>query len=178
MSDQTSLTMGSGSAASAPSRSIPDLILSLSYAVPRTGIPAVRSFRRWLAAALHGAGRRQATEVCIRMVDWEESRAFNRDYRGRDRPTNVLSFAADLPPLLQSPLIGDLVICAPLVMDEAVAQGKRPRDHFAHLTVHGTLHLLGYDHLTDTEADQMEALEVRILAALGIPDPYLLPDDT
>ena len=146
--------------------------LHVGYAVPRAGLPSPVSFRRWVEAALRGAKRRKATELSIRIVDADEGRALNRDYRGKDYATNVLSFEAGLPPELKLPLIGDMVLCAPVVAREAVEQGKRARDHWAHLTVHGTLHLLGYDHLVEAEAEAMEALETRILAGLGIADPY------
>lgn len=146
--------------------------LHVGYAVPRAGLPSPVSFRRWVEAALRGAKRRKATELSIRIVDADEGRALNRDYRGKDYATNVLSFEAGLPPELKLPLIGDMVLCAPVVAREAVEQGKRARDHWAHLTVHGTLHLLGHDHLVEAEAEAMEALETRILAGLGIADPY------
>ncbi|WP_414655867.1 rRNA maturation RNase YbeY [Frateuria sp.] len=145
---------------------------AVSYAVPRTGVPAPASFRQWVAAALRGARRRKPAEVAVRIVDAEEGRALNRDYRGKDYATNVLSFPAELPPGVDLPLIGDLAICAPVVAREAAEQGKKPRDHWAHLTVHGTLHLLGYDHIEEADAEAMEALERRILAGLGIADPY------
>jgi len=122
---------------------------------------------------LHGAKRRKATELAIRIVGLEEGQALNRDYRGKDYPTNVLSFPAELPPGVALPLIGDLAICAPVVAREAAEQGKKPTQHWAHMTVHGVLHLLGYDHLEDAEAERMESLETRILASLGIADPYL-----
>ncbi|MCX7513726.1 rRNA maturation RNase YbeY [Frateuria sp. STR12] len=155
-----------------PQAAPPPPQLSVSYAVPRGGIPSPASFRQWVAAALKGARRRKPAEVAIRIVDVAEGQALNRDYRGKDYATNVLSFPAELPPGVNLPLIGDLAICAPVVAREAAEQGKRPRDHWAHLTVHGTLHLLGYDHLEDAEAEAMEALETRILASLGIADPY------
>ncbi|QWT22611.1 rRNA maturation RNase YbeY [Bacillus sp. NP157] len=150
--------------------------VAVGYATAsRKGIPASASFRRWVEAALKGARRRRATEVAIRIVDADEGQALNLQYRGRDYATNVLSFPADLPPGLNLPLIGDLVICAPVVASEAAEQGKKAIDHWAHMTVHGTLHLLGYDHIVDAEAEAMEALETRILAGLGIPDPYTVP---
>lgn len=148
------------------------LALAVGYAVPRAGLPSAASFRRWVEAALHGARRRKPTELAIRIVDVDEGRALNRDYRGKDYATNVLSFPAELPPGVALPLIGDLAICAPVVLREAAEQAKLPRDHWAHLTIHGVLHLLGYDHIDDAEADVMEALETRILAGLGIADPY------
>ena len=150
--------------------------VAVGYATAsRKGVPAPASFRRWVEAALKGARRRKATQVAIRIVDADEGQALNRQYRGRDYATNVLSFPADFPPGVQLPLIGDLVICAPVVAREAAEQGKKPTDHWAHMTVHGTLHLLGYDHIEDGEAEAMEALETRILAGLGISDPYLAP---
>jgi probable rRNA maturation factor len=148
------------------------LSLSVGYAARRAGVPAPASFRRWVEAALRGARRRKATELSIRIVDTAEGRALNRDYRGKDYATNVLSFPVELPPGVDLPLIGDLAICAPVVAREAAEQGKDPRDHWAHMTVHGVLHLLGYDHIEDAEAEAMEALETRILAGLGIADPY------
>ncbi|WP_413623883.1 rRNA maturation RNase YbeY [Luteibacter sp. Lutesp34] len=147
--------------------------VAVGYATSRKGVPASATFHRWVEAALKGARRRKATEVAIRIVDADEGQALNRQYRGRDYATNVLSFPADFPPGVELPLIGDLVICAPVVAREAAEQGKKPADHWAHMTVHGTLHLLGYDHVEDGEAEAMEALETRILAGLGIADPYL-----
>jgi len=149
--------------------------VAVGYAVPRKGVPASASFRRWVEAALKGARRRKASELAIRIVDIDEGQALNLQYRGRDYATNVLSFPADLPPGIDLPLIGDLVICAPVVAREAAEQGKKPADHWAHLTVHGTLHLLGYDHIDEAEAEGMEALETKVLAGLGIADPYLAP---
>ncbi len=168
-------SVATGSKKKAPrSKSLPqeNVQLHVGYAVPRTGVPAAASFRRWVEAALRGARRRKPTELAIRIVDTDEGRALNRDYRGKDYATNVLSFPAELPPGLALPLIGDLAICAPVVAREAAEQGKPPRDHWAHLTVHGVLHLLGHDHIEEAQAEAMEALETRILAGLGIPDPY------
>ena len=148
------------------------LQIHVGYGVPRSGVPASASFRLWVAAALQGAKRRQPSELSIRIVDTAEGLALNRDYRGKDYATNVLSFPVELPPGVKLPLIGDLAICAPVVLREAAEQHKAPRDHWAHLTVHGVLHLLGYDHIKDDEAEVMESLETRILAGLGITDPY------
>ncbi|MBK1726023.1 rRNA maturation RNase YbeY [Halorhodospira neutriphila] len=133
--------------------------------------PAEAAFREWLAAALAASGR--GGEVTVRVVDAAESQALNRDYRGRDAPTNVLSFPFEPPPGIDDPgILGDLVICAAVVAREAAEQGKPERAHWAHMTVHGALHLLGYDHQHDAEAERMEAEERRILAGLGFPDPY------
>ena len=136
------------------------------------GLPAPRSFRTWIELALKGAKRRRATEINVLITDAETGRSLNRDFRGKDYATNVLSFPAELPPELKSPLIGDLAICAPVVAREAADQGKRLRDHYAHMVVHGTLHLLGYDHVDEREAERMEALETTLLAEIGIADPY------
>ncbi|MEO8808951.1 MAG: rRNA maturation RNase YbeY [Rhodanobacter sp.] len=146
--------------------------LAVGYAVSRAGLPAPASFRRWVEAALRGTRRRKPAQLAIRVVGADEGRALNRDYRGKDYATNVLSFPVELPPGTTLTLIGDLAICAPVVLREAADQGKSARDHFAHLTVHGVLHLLGHDHLGEVEAEAMEALEQRILAGLGITDPY------
>jgi probable rRNA maturation factor len=137
----------------------------------RTGLPSVAKLRHWARSAL--AGRRRAAELSIRIVDAAESRALNRRYRGKDRPTNVLAFPAELPPELELPLLGDLVICREVVEAEAAAQHKPLDAHWAHMVVHGTLHLVGYDHESDDEAATMEAAETEILAELGWPDPYL-----
>ena len=147
--------------------------VAVGYATSRKGVPSSASFRRWVEAALKGARRRKAAEVAIRIVDADEGQALNRQFRGRDYATNVLSFPAELPPGVDLPLIGDLVICAPVVAREAAEQGKKTADHWAHMTIHGTLHLLGYDHIKEAEAEAMEGLETRILGGLGIPDPYL-----
>jgi probable rRNA maturation factor len=150
----------------------PTPAVHLAYAVPRRGVPAAASFRRWVAAALRGARRHASAELSIRIVDTREGRSLNHRYRNKDYATNVLSFPVELPHGVTSPLIGDLVICAGVVAREAREQHKLPRNHYAHLTVHGVLHLLGYDHMHDAEATQMETLEKRILATLGIADPY------
>ena len=146
--------------------------IGVSYTLSRRGLPAAASFRRWVEAALAGAKRRAATSLSIRLVDAAEGREFNQRYRHKDYATNVLSFPAALPRGVKLPLLGDLVICAPVVAREAAEQGKALRDHYAHMTIHGVLHLLGYDHETAAEAESMEALERRILAGLGIADPY------
>ncbi|TAL91865.1 MAG: rRNA maturation RNase YbeY [Rhodanobacter sp.] len=150
----------------------PSPAVHLGYAVSRAGVPSPISFRRWVEAALRGAKRRKATELSIRIVGADEGRALNRNYRSKDYATNVLSFSVELPPGMTLPLLGDLAICAPVVQREAVEQGKASRDHWAHLTIHGVLHLLGYDHVDDGDAMVMEALETRVLAGLGIADPY------
>ena len=146
------------------------LDVGVSYGLPRKGLPSAASFRKWAAAAAQGRIRR--ADLAIRLVDAKEGRALNRHYRGKDYATNVLSFPADLPEGVKLPLLGDLVICAPVVAREAKEQGKPLAAHYAHLTVHGVLHLLGLDHEDEREAEAMELLEREILAGLGIPDPY------
>lgn len=155
----------------------PQVHVEIASGLSRAGIPQRTSFVRWVEAALRGAGRRRASEVSIRLVDLDEGRALNRQYRQRDYPTNVLSFPADLPPGLKLPLLGDLVICTPVIAREAAEQGKRARDHYAHMTVHGILHLLGHDHIDDADAERMESLETGILARLGIANPYFVDAD-
>ena len=148
------------------------LDVSVSYGLPRNGLPAAASFKRWAAAACEG--RILKADLAIRLVDSKEGLALNRHYRGADHPTNVLSFPAELPAGvdLPMPLLGDLVICAPVVVREAQDQGKALNAHFAHLTIHGVLHLLGLNHEDEREADAMERLEREILADLGYSDPY------
>lgn len=146
------------------------LRIDVQVGVTRSGLPEVAKLRHWARAAL--AGRRRDAELSIRIVDAAESRALNRRYRAKDKPTNVLAFPAELPPELELPLLGDLVICREVVEAEAAAQAKPLNAHWAHMVVHGTLHLVGYDHETAGEAATMESLEAEILAALGWPDPY------
>ena len=144
--------------------------VSLSYGLPRTGLPKKADFAKWASTAL--TGRRAVAEVSIRIVDTDEGRKLNLGYRHKDYATNVLSFPADLPEELGIPLLGDLVLCAPVVAAEAQAQGKPPLHHWAHLAIHGVLHLVGYDHETPSDARNMEAIEREVLEKLGIPDPY------
>jgi probable rRNA maturation factor len=155
------------------------LDLDLQIACEAADLPAPADFERWAAAAL--SGRRARAELTIRLVDAEEGAALNRSYRGREGPTNVLSFPFDVPPELgigldpQDPiadLLGDLVICAEVVQREAREQCKTAQAHWAHMVVHGVLHLLDYDHLTERDAEEMETLESGILGTLEFPSPY------
>ncbi|OOF08807.1 MULTISPECIES: rRNA maturation RNase YbeY [unclassified Salinivibrio] len=134
------------------------------------GLPSDDQLQAWFEHAVRNA--REQAEVTIRLVDEGESQSLNRDYRGKDKPTNVLSFPFDAPPGIDIDLLGDLIICRQVVEREAEQQGKQLMDHWAHMVVHGSLHLLGYDHIEDDEAEQMEALERDILATMGVPDPY------
>ena len=140
----------------------------------RPSSAAAAHFRKLVAAALDG--RIREADLAVRLVDAREGRSLNRHYRGKDYATNVLSFPAELPEGVELPVLGDLVICAPVVAREAREQGKRLADHYAHLTVHGALHLLGWDHEDEREAECMEQLEREILATLGIDDPYLVAE--
>lgn len=133
-------------------------------------LPTFDEFLRWVTVALQG---RTPAELTVRIVAEDESRALNGRYRGKETETNVLSFPAELPEGIDLPLLGDIVICAPVVAAEAAAQGKPEKAHWAHLTVHGVLHLLGYDHQHEAEAGVMESLEIRLLESLGFPNPYV-----
>jgi len=146
------------------------LRVTLQTATQTKTLPSDADFERWVGAAL--AGRRDSAELAIRIVDEGEGARLNNRYRHKDYPTNVLSFPAQLPAGVTSELLGDLVICAPVVEREAAEQGKRLEAHWAHLTIHGTLHLLGYDHEDTAQAADMESLETAILAGMGYPDPY------
>ena len=144
---------------------MPYLKFSFQNTCENLQLPSKAQFKKWAKAAL-----RVESEVTIRIVDEHEARALNSQYRGKDYATNVLTF-----PITESPiLMGDIVICAPVVAAEAIAQNKSIEAHFAHLTVHGMLHLSGFDHETEPQAELMEALEVQILAKLGYANPYLV----
>ncbi|MBS0577350.1 MAG: rRNA maturation RNase YbeY [Proteobacteria bacterium] len=146
------------------------LDVAVSYGLPRKGLPAAASFRKWVAAALEN--RILRADVCLRLVDEREGRSLNRHYRGKNYATNVLSFPAEIPENVKLPLLGDIVLCAPVIAREAREQHKELNAHYAHLTVHGILHLLGFDHDDEREADIMETIERGVLAVLGLPDPY------
>ncbi len=135
--------------------------------------PAEADIQHWVEAALQHE-QRDNTELTVRIVDEAESAALNSQYRGKDYPTNVLSFTYDIPAEVEMNLLGDLVICAPVVQREAGQQGKAEQAHWAHMVIHGVLHLLGFDHLNDTDTQNMEQHEIAILAELGFPNPYLL----
>lgn len=143
----------------------PDLQIATTHTVPPR-----RLIERAVAAALASLDR--GGELTVRIVDADEAQALNRRYRGIDRPTNVLSFAAEGLDEIAPDFLGDIVLCAPLVASEAAAQGKAADAHWTHLLVHGVLHLLGFDHADEDEAAAMEALECRVLSSLGLPDPY------
>jgi len=139
-------------------------------ATGQSGMPGDEDFERWIEAVF--GDRQDHVSVTVRLVDADESRRLNRRYRDQDKATNVLSFPAHFPQQLALPDIGDIIICAPVVEHEARQQGKPSIHHWAHLAVHGVLHLLGFDHVTDEQAELMEIREKLILAQLGVADPY------
>ena len=143
---------------------MPKILFSTQFASNQTKLPTPKQLRKWAKAAL-----RVDTEVTIRIVDEAEGKALNSTYRGKDYATNVLTF-----PITEVPhLMGDIVLCAPIVAAEAKAQNKTLEAHYAHLTVHGILHLHGYDHEIEAQAELMEGLEITILAKLGYANPYV-----
>lgn len=140
-------------------------------------IPSVNDFESWVKTALELEGRQlDQPELTIRVVSAEESQQLNHDYRDKDKPTNILSFPFEAPDMLPKnaldELLGDLVICEAVMKAEALQQNKLESHHWAHLVVHGVLHLLGYDHMESEQAETMESLEIAILKKLGIDDPY------
>ncbi|MEH8020062.1 rRNA maturation RNase YbeY [Rheinheimera metallidurans] len=151
------------------------IILDLQLASTADNLPLETEIQQWLEAAI--LPFQAEAEVTVRIVDNNESQQLNLAYRGKDKPTNVLSFPFQCPPGIELSLLGDLVICAPVVVTEAKEQSKRLTAHWAHMVVHGSLHLLGFDHINDDDAEQMETEEVTILQQLGFTNPYLLDDE-
>lgn len=150
-----------------------EVILDLQIVSENTqGLPTKAQFMQWLEAVLPQF--QPVSEVTIRIVDEAESHELNLTYRGKDKPTNVLSFPFEATPEVELPLLGDLIICRQVVEKEAAEQDKTVEEHWAHMVIHGCLHLLGYDHIEDDEAEEMEGLETEILQKLGYEDPYLI----
>nr|VFJ42723.1 MAG: probable rRNA maturation factor [Candidatus Kentron sp. DK]VFJ47026.1 MAG: probable rRNA maturation factor [Candidatus Kentron sp. DK] len=159
------------------------MTVDLQYASTETALPTHRDIHTWADTALllstetnglHSTPEEPnfPAELTVRIVDEEEMRDLNRRYRGQEKTTNVLSFPCDASNFPGLHLLGDIVVCAPVVKREAGEQGKEPVAHWAHMVIHGTLHLMGFDHLSEPQAVQMESLETRILARLGFSDPY------
>lgn len=148
------------------------MIIDLQIACEQeTGLPTAQQIEQWATAAVQPQS--DEVEMTVRIVDEAESHELNLNYRGKDRPTNVLSFPFECPDEVELPLLGDLVICRQVVEREAQEQDKPVMAHWAHMVVHGSLHLLGYDHIEDDEAEEMESLETQIMIGLGFVDPYL-----
>lgn len=150
------------------------LTLDVSYAdgLESGVLPSAEQLAQWAQAAYRGDAE---VYVALRVVDEPESQALNAQYRGKDKPTNVLSFPMEMElPEGEMPILGDLAVCAAVVQTEAAEQGKTSHAHWAHMLVHGVLHLQGYDHIEEVDAERMEGLEREILADLGYPDPYLI----
>ncbi len=145
-------------------------IIDLQIATQQQNIPTLTQFDRWVRAALPDT--LSQVELTIRLVDVTESAELNETYRHKSGPTNILSFNYDAMPGISQNSLGDLAICAQRVEEEAVAQHKTLKSHFAHLTIHGILHLLGYDHINNDDAITMETLEIKILKELNIENPY------
>lgn len=146
------------------------IILDLQIACENSNLPSENDFQTWLDCALTQYNK--AFEVTIRIVEESESQALNFQYRQKNKPTNVLSFPFEVPEGIEMDLLGDLVVCAAVVESEAKAQNKALNDHWAHMIIHGCLHLLGFDHITEDEAQEMETLEINLLKKLAISDPY------
>lgn len=144
--------------------------LELQVATEFTDYPDEAQFQSWMDTVLSDPA--ENSEIVIRLVDKAESAELNEQYRHKIGPTNILSFPFEAPEDIAMDLLGDLVVCAPLIAEEAVQQNKPPLHHWAHITIHGILHLLGYDHIQDQEAEEMEALEIKILHKLNIANPY------
>lgn len=147
------------------------LCLFIDNRAGRKGVPIRRSFERWIRAALKGR-HSGTTEINIALLEEPSARAVNRQYRSKDHATNVLSFPYEPLPGEKSVLLGDLALCPAVIAREARQQSKRLRDHYAHMTIHGVLHLLGHDHQTSAGAARMETIERRVLEGFGIADPY------
>jgi probable rRNA maturation factor len=146
------------------------LIVDIQMASASEEAPDPQSIERWIGAAI--GGQRESTELSVRIVDAEEGQALNEQFRGSTGATNVLSFPFENESPEPLPLIGDIVICAPVVAKEAREQNKALNAHWAHMMIHGVLHLLGYDHQNENDANLMESLETEIMQGLGFPPPY------
>ena len=144
--------------------------LGLQIACEFDNLPSFEQFQLWADKAL--SHYREDAELTIVISDEAQSQQLNNDYRGKDKPTNVLSFPFEAPPGIELPLVGDLIICPAIVLAESIEQEKTFHDHFAHMVIHGCLHLLGFDHIKDEDALEMESIEKQLLADLNIADPY------
>ena len=150
--------------------------LQLALELPPQDLPSQAELVQWSSAALSVADYHKDAEITVRLVESQEVQQLNAEYRHLDKPTNILSFPFECPPQLELPLLGDLVICDKILRSEALEQHKSYQEHFAHLIIHGILHLLGFDHIEPRQAEEMESLEIAALKTLGYPDPYFLED--
>ena len=148
-------------------------IIDLQLACDNQPLPTETELALWVQRVID-AHQDTGFEVTVRVVSPQESQQLNHQYRGKNKPTNVLSFPFESPPGIELPLLGDLILCADVIEQEAEAQNKALNDHWAHMIIHGCLHLLGYDHIEEEDAEEMEALETELLAGLNIKDPYYL----
>lgn len=150
-------------------------VIDLQMACTETELPSEAQFQLWVDTVLAEVSSepKQDFELTIRLVNTTESQQLNNQYRGKDKPTNVLSFPFEVPDGIDLNLLGDLIICIDVMKKEAQTQNKSLFDHWAHLVIHGCLHLVGFDHINDIEADEMESIEVSVLEKLGINNPYL-----
>ncbi|WP_249977116.1 rRNA maturation RNase YbeY [Vreelandella olivaria] len=148
------------------------IVIDRQAAINEPQLPSMEQLTQWVSCVFSYHPDDERQELTIRFVDETESKALNRDYRGKDKPTNVLSFPFENPPGITLPLLGDLVICHAVVAQEASEQHKPLSHHYAHMVIHGILHLMGYDHIEEQQAEEMEQLERELLATLNIPDPY------
>lgn len=149
-----------------------NLILDLQNPYDYESLPTKEQFELWVKTALQN--KDNTLELTIRIVDEDEIQTLNSSYRNKNKPTNVLSFPANLPETvsLDTPFLGDIVICAPIIISEAKSQNKALEAHWAHITIHSVLHLQGFDHISAEDANVMEPLEISLLASIGYPDPY------
>jgi len=147
------------------------IIVDVQIAVQDHQLPSTEQFQRWVEDTL--TDRKPEAELTLRIVTPQESQTLNNQYRGQDKPTNVLSFPFQAPPGVEIDLLGDLIICAAVVETQASDQQKPLNAHWAHMVIHGCLHLLGYDHITNEQAQQMESIEIDILQQLGFNNPYI-----
>ena len=146
------------------------VLLDVQIACEDNNLPSIEQLQLWAETAL--STQKDDPELTIRIVESQESQELNHQYRGKNKPTNVLSFPFEVPEGIEINLLGDLVICSDVVNKEAIEQNKNIYDHWAHLVIHGCLHLLGYDHIEEDDAVEMESLEIKLLSTLGIDNPY------
>ena len=151
------------------------ITVDLQIASEKDNLPSAEQVQLWAQTALLPYNK--PFELTVRIVDEDESRELNHQYRGKDKPTNVLSFPFEVPEGIELDLLGDLIVCADVVEKESIEQNKPLFAHWAHMIIHGCLHLLGFDHINEDEANEMEAIEIKLLAELGYSNPYLASED-